>query len=102
MRVEWEERKRQENIARHGVDFGDVFAVFLGPMLVRLDTRYGYGEDRWVGVGLLRSRVVVVVYVEREEGETIRLISARKATSYERQEFHRRIGDGLGPAGRDG
>ena len=60
-------------------------------MLVRLDTRRDYGEDRWIGIGLLRSTVAVVVFVEWEDEETIRIISARKATTYETGQFHQRI-----------
>ncbi|MDQ1248953.1 MAG: uncharacterized protein QG597_3327, partial [Actinomycetota bacterium] len=80
MKFEWDEAKRHENIISHGIDFVDVPAVFNGPMLVQLDTRHDYGEDRWIGVGLLRSLVAVVVYVEWEDEETIRIISARRAT----------------------
>lgn len=34
-------------------------------MLVRLDTRQNYGEDRWIGIGITKNRVVVVIYVTR-------------------------------------
>ena len=91
MRFEWDEGKRDENIAKHGIDFVDVPEVFDGPMLVRLDTRHHYGEDRWIGMGLLRTAVVVVVYIEWEDEETIRIISARRATRHESRDFHKRI-----------
>lgn len=51
-------------------------------MLIQLDTRQDYGEDRWIGVGLLKNVVAVVVYAEWLDEKTIRIISARKATSY--------------------
>jgi uncharacterized DUF497 family protein len=60
-------------------------------MLIRLDARQDYGEDRWIGIGLLGSVVAVVVYVEWEDEETIRIISARKATAYERDQYEKRI-----------
>jgi hypothetical protein len=41
------------------------------------------GEERWIGIGLLDGRVVVVVYTELDE-ETTRIISLRKALSHER------------------
>lgn len=91
MRFDWDEAKRQENIAKHGLDFVDVPAVFDGPMLVQLDKRHNYGEDRWIGVGLLRTMVAVVVYIEWEDEQTIRIISARKATRHESREFHQRL-----------
>ena len=46
MKFDWDENKRLENIAKHGIDFIDVPEMFDGPMLVNLDTRCDYGEDR--------------------------------------------------------
>jgi hypothetical protein len=43
-------------------------------MLIDLDDRVDYGEDRWIGLGQLRMRIVVVVYTEPDD-ETIRVIS---------------------------
>ena len=91
MRFEWDECKRNENVAKHGIDFADIPEVFDGPMLVRLDTRHEYGEDRWVGMGLLRSTVAVIVYIEWEDEETVRIISARRATRHENKKFYKRI-----------
>ncbi len=91
MRFVWDEKKNRENIRKHGIDFRDVASMFDSPMLVRLDARMDYGEDRWTGIGLLRNIVAVVVYVEWENEETIRIISARKATAYEKEEFCKRF-----------
>jgi uncharacterized protein len=91
----WDEKKNRDNIRKHSIDFRDVTALFNHPMLVRLDTRHDYGEDRWVAVGLLESTVAVVVLVEWEDEETIRIISARKATAYERDQYYKRIPDEL-------
>ena len=93
MRFVWDQRKNRENIRKHGIDFHDVVEMFSRPMLVHLDARQDYGEDRWIGVGLLRNVVAVVVYVEWRDEETIRIISARKATSYEKEEYWKRITD---------
>ena len=87
----WDEKKNRRNIRKHGIDFRDVAEMFNHPMLVFPDRRRDYGEDRWVGVGLLRNIVAVVVYVEWEDEETIRIVSARKATRYESEEFHKRL-----------
>jgi uncharacterized DUF497 family protein len=65
--------------------------MFNGPMLIQLDTRHDYAEDRWIGIGLLFNIVAVVVYIEWEDVETIRIISARKASKYESQEYYKRI-----------
>lgn len=87
----WEENKNRANIRKHGIDFRDVVDLFNHPMLVRLDTRQDYGEDRWIGIGLLQDIVAVVVYVEWEDEETIRVISARKATTYETDQYEKRV-----------
>ena len=86
MKFEWDDAKNKANILKHRLDFADVPPVFDGPMFTVHDTRRAYGEDRIVGIGLLRSGVIVVVYVERRD-DIIRLISARKARKHEREKF---------------
>ena len=93
MKFEWDERKNKENIRKHGIDFRDAVAMFDHPMLVALDTRKEYGEDRWIGIGLLRVAVAVIVYLEWEDEQTIRIISARKATKHESKEYYKRVAD---------
>jgi uncharacterized DUF497 family protein len=92
---EWDEQKRKSNIHKHGYDFRDAWKVFQLPMLVALDDREDYGEDRWIGVGVLNTRVVVVVFTERDE-DTIRIISMMKATNYERSRYEQLLRDQLG------
>ncbi|MBE9208573.1 BrnT family toxin [Nostoc sp. LEGE 06077] len=86
MKLEWDERKNQSNIIKHGFDFADAYRIFNLPILIDLDERNEYGEDRYIGIGLLDGRVVVVVYTEPDE-EKIRIISLRKALSYERKRY---------------
>ena len=93
MKFEWDERKNRENIRKHGIDFRDVVEMFEYPMLTSLDTRHDYGEERWVGVGLLKNFVAVAIYLEWEDEETIRIVSARKATRHETEEYRKRIAD---------
>jgi uncharacterized DUF497 family protein len=98
MRFEWDEAKNRANIRKHRIDFADIPQVFDGPMVVALDTRKEYGEDRWIGTGFLRQAVVVVVFVETSLN-TIRIISARKAEKHEREKFKEEIQDRLGLSG---
>ena len=86
MKLTWDKQKNSANVEKHGLDFSDARQVFEAPMLVRLDDRKDYGEDRWVGIGLMDMRVVVIVFTEPKEN-TIRVISFRKATSDERQQY---------------
>ncbi|HET6314667.1 MAG TPA: BrnT family toxin [Chloroflexia bacterium] len=95
MLYEWDEEKNRTNLLKHGLDFTDAWEIFNAPMLILLDDREDYGEDRWIGIGLLRSRVVVVIYTERGE-DTIRIISLRKALSHERTQYEKALRDGLG------
>jgi len=95
MQFEWDERKRRENIRKHGFDFRDAWQLFNLPMLVALDDREEYGEDRWIGIGMLKSHVVIVVYTERIEN-TIRIISMMKALTNERIRYEKLLRDQLG------
>ena len=90
MRFEWDEAKNEINIRKHGIDFADVKDMFNHPMLTLLDDREDYGEERWVGVGWIQQLIGVVVYVERHE-DTIRIISARKATKREVRRYEQSI-----------
>ena len=86
MDFEWDDRKNETNLDKHGFDFTDAYRVFDIPMVVDLDDREDYGEDRWIGTGMLDGRVVVVVYTEPDES-TIRIISFRKALTHERKRY---------------
>ncbi|MBW4569626.1 MAG: BrnT family toxin [Tolypothrix carrinoi HA7290-LM1] len=95
MKFEWDQQKNQANIAKHGLDFADAPRVFNLPLRISLDERQNYGEDRWIGLGILDGRVVVVVFTEPDE-QTIRIISLRKALPYERKRYEQFLKDELG------
>lgn len=86
MQFEWDEAKNLENIRKHQIDFTDVPEMFESQMLIELDDRIDYGEERWIGIGFLRNGVAVVVWTERQDN-LIRIISARRANRYERKRF---------------
>lgn len=95
MKFEWDEAKNQINIQKHGLDFADAPEIFSGPILTVLDTRFDYGEDRWIGIGTIQNRIVVVVYTEPDE-DTLRIISLRKALKHERTRYEQILRDQLG------
>lgn len=95
MQFEWDEQKRVQNIRKHGFDFRDAWKVFHSPMLVALDDREDYGEDRWIGIGMLKTQVVIVVYTEPHEN-TIRIISVMKALTHERIKYEQLLRNQLG------
>jgi uncharacterized DUF497 family protein len=90
VRFEWDERKNRANIRKHGLSFADAWEIFDGPMLVDIDDRADYGEPRWIGIGQIQSRIVVIVFAEPDE-ETVRVISLRKALSHERRAYEEGI-----------
>lgn len=91
----WDERKNDSNVEKHGLDFADAPRIFTALMLVARDGRDRYGEDRWVGIGFLDARVVVVVFSEPDR-DTVRIISLRKVLRHERHHFEQHLKDGLG------
>ena len=92
MNFEWDEQKNRENIQKHGLDLSDAWKIFQAPLVIDLDLRTDYGEDRWIVIGLLGSRTVVVTFTLRN-AQTIRIISLRKASRHERKKFEEEIGD---------
>jgi uncharacterized DUF497 family protein len=82
MKFEWDEAKRVTNLEKHGVDFVDAQKMWQEAMVVAKDVRREYGESRYVGIGRIDERVMVVVYTERAV-DIVRIISLRKANSRE-------------------
>jgi uncharacterized DUF497 family protein len=91
MTVEWDEAKRRANVQKHGLDFVGIAEVFGGLTATMEDDRHPYGEQRFITLGLLSGRVVVVVHTER--ADRIRVISVRKATKNEQQLYYSEIRD---------
>ncbi|MGH9890871.1 MAG: BrnT family toxin [bacterium] len=83
---EWDEEKAEENKRKHGVDFADAVPVLSDEMAVTIPDEASDEEDRSVTLGTdALGRILVVAYMWR--GERIRLISARKATRREREQY---------------
>jgi uncharacterized DUF497 family protein len=97
MKFEWDERKNEINIEKHGLDFSDGEELFLGHSLLLAvpDTAQEYGEERWKGIGMIDGRTVVAIFVLRTP-ETIRFISLRKANREERSGYEKALQDQLG------
>ena len=79
MNLEWDEAKNRSNIRKHGFDFADAEEMFRGVLLIRPDTREDFGEERWIGIGIIQGRFAFVTFAEPSP-ETLRVISLRKAT----------------------
>lgn len=74
---DWDEAKRQANLAKHGVDFADLVRFDWLSAQVEPDLRRDYGEQRLNAFGLIGERLYALTYTMR--GSTYRAISLRKA-----------------------
>jgi uncharacterized DUF497 family protein len=90
--IVWEDAKNRANRERHGLAFEDVRLVFESPTVTFVDDRRDHGEIRYVTLGLLAGRVVVVVHTPR--GDTTRIISMRKANEREKAIYRQRLAEG--------
>lgn len=87
MEFEWHDAKAEANLQAHGVSFDLATTVFKDPFAVeRLDDREDYGEERFVIVGMAEGNVVLFVAYTEREGR-LRMISARRATQNEEDDY---------------
>jgi len=89
MKIEWHEEKRKSNLQKHGLDFSDAGEVFSGATFTFEDTRYDYGEQRFVTIGLLYDDVVVIVHTE--SSTQMRIISMRRAGKNEQKLYFKNL-----------
>jgi len=89
MDLEWDENKSLKNFEKHGLLFEDTALVFRGKTITFEDDRKDYGENRYITLGELARRVVVIVHTLR--GNTIRIISMRKANEREKKIYYERL-----------
>jgi uncharacterized DUF497 family protein len=90
MRFIWDEAKNRTNRRDHRISFETATLVFDDPLHLTILDGYEHGEERWRTLGLVGSVVVLLVvhtYREREGEDVVRIISARKATKYERARY---------------
>lgn len=82
---EWDRAKDRANQRKHGVSFAEAKSVFFDEYAVQFyDEAHSDKEDRFIMLGMSnKHRVLIVCHCERNEGHTIRIISARKATRKE-------------------
>lgn len=85
MEIEFDPVKRDKTLLERGLDFARASEVFKGTHFTGQDTRANYEEDRFITVGWLDARLVVMVWTPR--GEARRIISMRKANDREKALF---------------
>ena len=82
MDIEFDFDKRDKTLKERGLDFSRAVEVFAGVHFTGQDTRSEYAEDRFITVGTMNARLVVLVWTPR--GEIRRIISMRKANEREK------------------
>ena len=90
MEIKWNPQKAEANFRKHKIRFSDAESVLFDPMTLTIEDQIIDQEQRFLSVGSdVFGRILVIVYAYH--GETIRLISARKATPKERKYYEKGI-----------
>jgi uncharacterized DUF497 family protein len=91
MRFEWDAIKASVNFLKHKVAFAEAMEVFYDPnALENYDAGHSTSETRFSIIGFSSRRLLFVVFTE-DNGQNVRIISARRATSAEREFYEGRI-----------
>ena len=91
MKFEWDPIKEKANVRKHKVAFSEAAYVFADRYALNMfDEGHSEDEDRWVTIGqTLSGKILTIVHTYRkpENGERIRIISAREATKTEARQY---------------
>jgi uncharacterized DUF497 family protein len=89
MKIEFDQDKRDKTLSERGLDFARAGEIFGSVTVTFEDIRRDYGETRYISVGLLDFRVVVLVWTPR--GEVRRVISMRYANDREKEKYYKNL-----------
>lgn len=85
--IEFDPEKAKSNRRKHGVTFAQAEEALCDPMALTIEDSYTHGEQRFVTLGMdAIGRVLVVVHTPR--GDAVRIISARKASPGESENYY--------------
>jgi len=89
VRFVWDEKKNLANLKKHGVDFNDAVRAWYDPdRLDFFDEEHSTDkEDRWIFLGAVAGVVLYVVETEPAK-DTVRIISARRASKHEEEKYY--------------
>jgi uncharacterized DUF497 family protein len=90
MQIDFDPGKRNKTLSERGLDFARADEVFAGVHFTGEDTREDYAESRYITIGKLDGRMVVMVWTPR--GEARRIISMRKANEREQARYAQHLG----------
>ena len=88
-RFKWNQRKNEHNIRKHGVSFEEAVTVFYDEEAIMLDDPdHSKDEERFLLIGMSDApRLLIVCHCYRKKDSIIRIISARKTTKSEENDF---------------
>ena len=95
MRFEWDKEKNKSNIRKHRVSFEDAETVFKDDnLIIMFDDEHSTYEERFNAIGedLIHRRLIVCHCYRSDEGDIIRIISARTANKSEIEIYERGLG----------
>jgi uncharacterized DUF497 family protein len=90
VRFDWNADKAASNLRKHGVSFETAMRVFADPLALMEQDRIEGGEQRWRALGQVEGWLMLVVAYtiwDEDDGEVIRIISARRAEPKERRRY---------------
>jgi len=89
IQFDWDPKKAAENVKKHGVTFEEARTVFFDERAKLIDDPdHSEDEDRFVLLGVSNTlKVILVCHCYRQEGNVIRIISARKASRHETKQY---------------
>lgn len=90
MKIAFDPAKRAKTLLERDLDFLEAVEVFAGLTVTQTDDRVDYGEVRHQTFGLLRGRLVLVVWTQR--GDVLHIISMRRCNDREKAKFADRLG----------
>ena len=92
LQFEWDPNKTAANLAKHGVSFDEAVTVFVDPLARIFDDEMHSGQERReIIIGHSEGQhLLIVCFVE--VGQRVRLVSARRATRREREDYEEEIG----------
>lgn len=89
--VEYDPAKDTVNRAKHGISLAAAAAFDWDTAFEREDDRFDYGEVRFVAIGLVESRLYVMVFAEGSHDNAVRVISLRPAEKHEVRFYYGKV-----------
>lgn len=86
MLFDWDDAKHRRNIRDRGFGFDFAARIFEGRVVEWHDSRFDYGEERMIAVGVVEGRFLTVVYTDLDDGAR-RIIASWPSSRWEREQW---------------